>query len=62
MTEFHPECVPDEEEIDWTIPHPSPDELGLLSIDDPDFINELDRRAADDSPSIPWSEIRQESL
>jgi hypothetical protein len=62
MTEFDPEHIWDEEEIDDTIPHPSPDELGLLSIDDPGFIAELDRRAADNSPGIPWSEIRREPL
>ena len=33
-----------------------PDEL--LSVEDPDFIVELDRRFNDGSPTIPWSEIR----
>jgi hypothetical protein len=31
---------------------------GALSVDDPDFIAELDRRFNDGSPAIPWSEIR----
>lgn len=29
-----------------------------MSIDDPEFIVELDRRLSDGSPTIPWSEIR----
>ena len=33
---------------------------GLLSEDDPDFIAELDRRAADESESIPWSQLKNE--
>jgi hypothetical protein len=35
-----------------------PPEPELLSIDDPNLIEELDRRAADDSESIPWSELK----
>jgi hypothetical protein len=31
---------------------------GIMSIDDPEFIAELDRRFNDGSPTIPWSEIR----
>jgi putative addiction module component (TIGR02574 family) len=30
----------------------------LLSLDDPNLIEELDRRAADNSATIPWVEIR----
>ena len=60
MTEIRYE-MPDEDDIDDTIPHPSPDELGLLSLDDPDLIQELDRRWADDSSTIPWSELRRET-
>ena len=30
----------------------------LLSLDDPGFLDELDRRASDDSGSVPWKEIR----
>ena len=30
----------------------------VMSTDDPEFIAELDRRFNDDSPTIPWSEIR----
>jgi len=37
-----------------------PDELGLLSMDDPNLIEKLDQRAADDSATIPWSELRKE--
>jgi len=33
---------------------------GMLSEDDVDFLAELDRRAADDSDSIPWSELKNE--
>jgi hypothetical protein len=35
-----------------------PPEPDLLSPDDPNLIEELDRRAADDSGSIPWSELK----
>lgn len=31
-----------------------------LSIDDPDFMQELDRRFNDRDGSIPWSELRNE--
>jgi hypothetical protein len=37
-----------------------PPELNLLSLDDPNLIEELDRRAADDSGAIPWSELKNE--
>lgn len=37
-----------------------PAELDLLSIDDPDLIDQLDRRAADDSGAVPWSELKNE--
>jgi hypothetical protein len=37
-----------------------PAELNLLSLDDPNLAEELDRRAADDSGSIPWSELKNE--
>jgi hypothetical protein len=37
-----------------------PDAPNLLCVDDPNFIEELDRRAADDSGSIPWSELKKE--
>jgi putative addiction module component (TIGR02574 family) len=30
----------------------------IMSIDEPEFIAELDRRFNDGSPTIPWSEIR----
>jgi hypothetical protein len=30
----------------------------LMSVDDPEFIAELNRRFEDGSPTIPWSEIR----
>jgi hypothetical protein len=33
---------------------------GILSDDDPDFIAELDRRFNDGSPTIQWSEIRDQ--
>ena len=37
-----------------------PPEPDLLSLDDPTLIEELDRRAADDSGSMPWSELKNE--
>ncbi|MEX2093404.1 MAG: hypothetical protein WD971_12040 [Pirellulales bacterium] len=37
-----------------------PPEPELLSLDDPNLIEELDRRAADDSGAIPWSELKNE--
>jgi hypothetical protein len=37
-----------------TLPGPP----NLLSLDDPNLIEELDRRAADDSESIPWDELK----
>lgn len=59
MAKFEPNWIPDDD-VDWSIPHPSPDEIGLWSVDDPGFIEELDRRAADDEPGIPWTMIRDE--
>jgi hypothetical protein len=60
MNGFDPNSIPEDGEIDISIPHPSPDELGVLSIHDPNFIEQLDRRAADDSGSIPWSVLKNE--
>jgi putative addiction module component (TIGR02574 family) len=37
-----------------------PPEPELLSLDDPNLLEELDRRAADDSGAIPWSELKNE--
>jgi hypothetical protein len=31
---------------------------GIMSADDPDFVEELNRRFNDGSATIPWSEIR----
>lgn len=56
MSEFHFEEMPEEDEIDDTIPP----ELDLLSLDDPNLIEELDRRVADDAGLIPWSELKNE--
>jgi hypothetical protein len=39
-----------------TLPGPP----NLLCVDDPGFLEELDRRAADDSSSIPWSVLKNE--
>jgi len=41
------------------IEHPDPDELGLWCIDDPGFLDELDRRVNDGTPGIPWEEVRE---
>jgi hypothetical protein len=40
-----------------TLPGPP----NLLSLDDPNLLEELDRRAADDSGSIPWSVLKNEN-
>lgn len=37
-----------------------PPEPELLALDDPNLLEELDRRAADDSGAIPWSELKNE--
>jgi putative addiction module component (TIGR02574 family) len=37
-----------------------PPEPDLLSLDDPNLIEELNRRAADDSGAIPWSQLKNE--
>jgi putative addiction module component (TIGR02574 family) len=37
-----------------------PAEPELLSLDDPHRIEELDRRAADDSDAVPWSQLKAE--
>jgi hypothetical protein len=53
-------CLPEGDRLDLahrlldTLP-PEPD---LLSLDDPNLMEELDRRAADDSGSVPWSELK----
>ena len=40
-----------------TLPPPE----GIWSIDDPGFEEELERRANDPEPGIPWSQLRQGS-
>jgi hypothetical protein len=40
-----------------TLPGPP----NLLSLDDPNLLEELERRAADDSGSIPWSVLKNEN-
>jgi hypothetical protein len=40
---------------------PEPDCEAGLSLDDPDLLEELDRRFADESDTIPWSQLRRES-
>lgn len=35
-----------------------PEDLPGWSLDDPGFLNELDRRAQDGTASIPWPEVR----
>lgn len=37
-----------------------PPEPELMSLDDPKLIEKLDRRAADDSGSVPWSQLKNE--
>jgi len=37
-----------------------PAEADMFSIDDPHFLEELDRRAADDSESMLWSDLKSE--
>jgi hypothetical protein len=60
MGGFDPDAISQDQDIDESIPHPSPDEIGIMSIYDPNFLEELDRRAADGSPTIPWSELEDE--
>lgn len=38
-----------------------PDDVDVWSADDPDFVEELDRRFADPSGSVPWSQLRDEA-
>lgn len=37
-----------------------PDDLPGWSMEDPDFLDELDRRVADGSPGIPWPQVQAE--
>jgi hypothetical protein len=37
-----------------------PAHLELPSLDDPNLVEELDRRAADDAGAIPWSQLKAE--
>jgi hypothetical protein len=37
-----------------------PGQPNLLSLDDPNLLEELEKRAADDSGSIPWSVLKNE--
>jgi hypothetical protein len=37
-----------------------PEESTGLSIDDPDLVEELNRRAADMEGAVPWSQLRDE--
>jgi len=37
-----------------------PANLELLSLDDPNLVEELDRRAADDAGAISWSQLKAE--
>ena len=34
----------------------------VWSIDDPEFLEELDRRCQDGTPSVPWSQMRAELM
>jgi hypothetical protein len=59
MNDFDPNSISEDDHIDTSIPHPSIDELGVLSMHDPDFIEQLNRRAADDAGCIPWSVLKK---
>ncbi len=37
-----------------------PEELPLISLDDPDFLDELESRSNDGTAGIPWWEIQAE--
>ncbi|MFO1006304.1 MAG: hypothetical protein U0929_10125 [Planctomycetaceae bacterium] len=39
-----------------------PSEAVKWEIDDPEFLDELDRRLKDGTPAIPWSQIRNEFM
>ena len=34
---------------------------GLSTLDDPTFVEELERRFADDTGAVPWSQLRAET-
>lgn len=38
-----------------------PADVDLLSMDDPNLLDELDRRAADDSDAATWSALKAET-
>ena len=40
---------------------PGYDEAAIYYANDPEFLEELDRRCADSSDSIPWPKLRDES-
>jgi hypothetical protein len=52
--------LPESERLDlaYLLLDTLPPEPGLLSLDDPNLIEELDRRAAENSGSISWSELK----
>jgi hypothetical protein len=37
-----------------------PEDVELVTLDDPEFLTELDNRFADQSGAIPWSQLRNE--
>lgn len=50
--------LPDNERLDLAARLLDTVPPGIMSIDDPNLIEELDRRFNDGSPTVPWSEIR----
>ena len=37
-------------------------EASAWCVDDPEFLEELDRRCQDGTPSVPWSQVRAELM
>lgn len=37
-----------------------PPDGATMALDDPKLVDELDRRAADTDPGVPWSELKAE--
>jgi|tagenome__1003787_1003787.scaffolds.fasta_scaffold20351660_2 hypothetical protein len=50
--------LPDNERLDLAARLLDTMPPGIMSEDDPGFIEELERRFNDASPTVPWSEIR----
>jgi len=54
--------LPDDQraEIAFRLLETLPPPEGILSVDDPEFEEELERRANDATPGIPWNQLRDQ--